>query len=167
MMDKESPKHGLRSRWDDGARGFRPGGGGAPHAVDVICCGMYRACSTWQYEVVTHLLEHHRDGQRLGYLTGEQFEKLVRLQTAKNGSLAKTRWRVFKSHEGNRRFAGSLAQGRAIAVYAYRDVRDVVFSLMHKRGLSFEQLLRQGMIHQVLANDRFWTHQPNVLIQRV
>ena len=37
---------------------------------------------------------------------------------------------------------------------------------MHKRGLTFEQLLRQGMIHQVLANDRFWTHQPNVLIQR-
>ncbi len=37
---------------------------------------------------------------------------------------------------------------------------------MHKRGLSFEQLLRQGMIHQVLANDRFWTRQPNVLSQR-
>ncbi len=37
---------------------------------------------------------------------------------------------------------------------------------MHKRGLTFEPLLRQGMIHQVLANDRFWTQQPNVLIQR-
>src|SRR5262249_47015243 len=37
---------------------------------------------------------------------------------------------------------------------------------MHKRGLTFEQLHRQGMIHQVLANDRFWTRQPGVLIQR-
>jgi hypothetical protein len=42
----------------------------------------------------------------------------------------------------------------------------VVFSLMHKRGLTFEQLLCQGMIHQILANDRFWTRQPGVLIQR-
>src|SRR5262249_37090438 len=31
--------------------------------------------------------------------------------------------------------------------------------------LTFEQLLGQGMIHQVLANDRFWTRQPNVLVQ--
>jgi hypothetical protein len=36
---------------------------------------------------------------------------------------------------------------------------------MHKRRLTFEELLRQGMIHQVLANDRFWTRQPGVLIQ--
>ena len=75
-------------------------------------------------------------------------------------------WRVFKSHEGDRCFARAIADGRAVAVYAYRDVRDVVFSLMHKRGLTFEQLLRQGMIHQVLANDRFWTRRPDVLIQR-
>jgi hypothetical protein len=37
---------------------------------------------------------------------------------------------------------------------------------MHKRGKTFEQILRQGMIHQILANDRFWMAQPNVLVQR-
>jgi hypothetical protein len=166
MRDKGSPKNGLRARWDSGAPGFRPIRGSSDPArrdADVICAGMYRACSTWQYEVVAHLLERHRDGRRLGYLTGEQYHELVRAQT---GSSARTGWRAFKSHEGDRGFARALSEGRAVAVYAYRDVRDVVFSLMHKRGLSFEQLLRQGMIHQVLANDRFWTHQPNVLIQR-
>ena len=73
---------------------------------------------------------------------------------------------MIKSHEGDRSFARALAEGRALAVYSHRDVRDVVFSLMHKRGMTFEQLLRQGMIHQILANDRFWTKQPHVLIQR-
>ena len=73
---------------------------------------------------------------------------------------------MLKSHEGARSFSRALAEGHALAVYAFRDVRDVVFSLMHKRGLTFEQLLRQGMIHQVLANDRFWMRQPNVLVQR-
>jgi hypothetical protein len=127
---------------------------------------MYRACSTWQYEVVAHLLEHHGGGQRLGYLTGEQYAALVRADPGHGSPAPGTGWRVLKSHEGDRGFARALAEGRAVAVYAYRDIRDVVFSLMHKRGWTFEQLLRQGMIHQVLANDRFWTRQPGVLIQR-
>ncbi len=47
--------------------------------VDVICAGMYRACSTWQYEVVAHLLEHHRSGRRLGYLTAEEYARESRV----------------------------------------------------------------------------------------
>ena len=73
---------------------------------------------------------------------------------------------MIKAHEGERAMARELTGGRARALYAYRDVRDVVFSLMHKRGKTFEQILRQGMIHQILANDRFWMAQPNVLVQR-
>ena len=69
-------------------------------------------------------------------------------------------WRVLKSHDGHRCFARALSSGQALAVYAYRDIRDVVFSLMHKRGLAFEELLRQGMIHEILINDRFWRRNP-------
>jgi hypothetical protein len=32
--------------------------------------------------------------------------------------------------------------------------------------MTFEQLLRQGMIHQILANDRFWMARTDVLVQR-
>jgi Sulfotransferase domain len=136
--------------------------------VDVICAGMYRACSTWQYEVVAHLLEHHRGGRRLGYLMPQEY---IRAPSRADADGGPTRvpgegWRVFKSHDGHRCFARAIARRRAVAIYAYRDVRDVVFSLMHKRRLAFEELLRQGMIHQVLANDQFWTRQPGVLIQR-
>jgi hypothetical protein len=136
--------------------------------VDVICAGMYRACSTWQYEVVAHLVERHRGGRRLGYLTPEQYARPAGQGTAEGGPRLATGdgWCVFKSHDLDRCFARAISRGRAVAIYAYRDVRDVVFSLMHKRRLTFEPLLRQGMIHQVLANDRFWTRQPNVLIQR-
>ena len=127
---------------------------------------MYRACSTWQYEVVAHILEHHQQGRRLGYVSGDQYRDIVRKRAECGPSSSPTACCVLKSHEGDRSFARALAGGRALAVYAYRDVRDVVFSLMHKRGLTFEQLLRQGMVHQILANDRFWTRQPGVLIQR-
>jgi Sulfotransferase domain len=126
----------------------------------VLCVGMYRACSTWQYEVIAHLLERHRGGIRLGYLTGEQFEELDDRE-GDDGA-----WKVLKSHEEHGRFARVLAEGRAVAVYAHRDVRDVVFSLMHKRKLDFQTLVTQGMVHQVLANDRFWSSQPRSITQR-
>ena len=128
--------------------------------MDILCVGMYRACSTWQYEVIAHLLERHRDGQRLGYVSGAQYDALARRGRSRPG------WRVLKSHEGHRGFAKALTDGRAVAIYGYRDIRDVVFSLMHKRGATFEQLLRQGMIHQILVNDRYWSKRPSVLTQR-
>jgi hypothetical protein len=121
---------------------------------------MYRACSTWQYEVIAHLIERHWNGQRLGYLTGEKFSEFDDVWADR------ACWCVLKSHEGDSRFASRISEGRALAVYAYRDIRDVVFSLMHKRRVPFETLFRQGMIHQILVNDRFWTSQPGVLCQR-
>lgn len=135
---------------------------------DVICAGMYRACSTWQYDVVAHLLETYRSGHRLGYLLPEQYvaARRNRALAGEIGVCPTGCWTVFKSHDAAGCFARSVSEGRARVIYAYRDVRDVTFSLMHKRSLTFEALLRQGMIHQVLANDRFWTRQPGVLIQR-
>jgi hypothetical protein len=121
---------------------------------------MYRACSTWQYDVIAHLIEKHWGGIRLGYLTGERFTAFDDVWAGKPC------WCVLKSHEGSTRFVSTLAEGRAVAVYAYRDIRDVVFSLMHKRRVSFETLYRQGMIHQILVNHRFWTSLPGVLCQR-
>jgi hypothetical protein len=128
--------------------------------MDVLCVGMYRACSTWQYDVMAHLLERHRDGQRLGYLTGEDYAALGDPEGTASC------WRILKSHEGHRRFADVLATGRARAVYAHRDLRDVVFSLMHKRGVGFDDVVRRGMLHQILVNDHFWLRQPGVLVQR-
>ena len=126
----------------------------------VLCVGMYRACSTWQYEVIAHLLERHRGGVRLGYLTGDQFEELDDREGHDPA------WKVLKSHEEHGRFARVLAEGRAVAIYAHRDVRDVAFSLMHKRKIDFETLVARGMVHQVLANDRFWSRQPRSITQR-
>lgn len=128
--------------------------------MDLFCVGMYRACSTWQYDVAALLLERHRGGRRLGYLTGTEYAALDDCEPAGDG------WRVLKSHEGHPRFAKALAEDRALAIYSYRDLRDVVYSMLHKRGVSFAEFIQQGMVHQVLANDRFWNQQPLLLIQR-
>ncbi|MFO0956486.1 MAG: sulfotransferase domain-containing protein [Isosphaeraceae bacterium] len=120
----------------------------------VLCVGMYRACSTWQYEVASHLLERHRSARRLGYVPGAAFREMERAGGPGRG------WAILKSHDEDPRFLPALEQGRALVLYAYRDLRDVAFSLAHKRGTTLEGIVRQGMLHQILANDRCWTAQP-------
>jgi hypothetical protein len=129
--------------------------------MDVFCVGMYRSCSTWQYEVAAELVERHRGGRRLGFVSGAQFEA-----DAGPPSPA-TSWRVLKSHNGHHAFAAALAGRRALAVYAYRDLRDVAFSLVHKLGRSFTETVEyHGYLDTCLSNDHFWTCQPRMLCQR-
>ena len=42
---------------------------------------------------------------------------------------------------------------------------EVASSSMRERGMTFERLVRQGMIDQILANDRFWMKCPDVLVR--
>jgi hypothetical protein len=124
--------------------------------MDVLCVGMYRAGSTWQYDVAAHLVERHRGGLRVGFVPGD-----VYALPAGDG------WRALKSHDAHRAFAAALRSGRAVALYCYRDLRDVAFSLAHKFGGTFEEIVgRQGWLARCLDNDAFWVRQPRTLCQR-
>ena len=127
--------------------------------MDVFCVGMYRSGSTWQYDVVSHLLEKHRGGRRLGFVTGAQYAELPQ------GS--NLNWRVLKAHDAHPAFAAALAEKRALAIYSFRDLRDVAYSLMHKYGAAFAKVIeQQHRLHVCLDNDAFWTAQPRTLEQR-
>ena len=124
--------------------------------MDVICCGMYRACSTWQYEVVGHLIEWRRKGLRLGLRRGARLRPWPR----------PGRFRVLKCHDKHPNFSRAIDRRRRVAVYSYRDLRDVVDSMRHKAGRPFEALMGEGLVHRILENDRYWMSRPGVLVQR-
>jgi hypothetical protein len=127
----------------------------------VFCVGMYRSCSTWQYNVACRLLERHRQASRLGVLTEEGFREVERREPSPGV------WHVLKSHDGTTAFAAALAAGRALALYAYRDLRDVAYSLMHKFAQTFEQVTApEGLLAVCLRNDGLWQGQPRTLCQR-
>jgi hypothetical protein len=128
----------------------------------VFCVGMNRAASTWQYNVVSELLERHRGGRRLGFFpTGDAFAAHDRAHPAGGA------WQSLKAHDGHPAYAAALAEGRALAVYSCRDLRDVAYSLMHKCSADFDEVvLRQRYLHTCLDNDRFWTARPRTLVQR-
>jgi hypothetical protein len=126
--------------------------------MDVLCVGMYRSGSTWQYDVVGRMLER-RGGRRLGFVPGEDHAGLPREGAGD--------WRVLKAHDRHPAFAAALAEGRAVAVYSFRDLRDVAYSLLHKFGGSLEEVIeRKHLLHLCLDNDAFWTGQPRTLCQR-
>jgi hypothetical protein len=128
----------------------------------VFCVGMNRAGSTWQYNIACDLLERHRGGRRLGFfLCGDDFAAHDRTRPAGDA------WQALKAHDRHPAYAAALAGGRALAVYSYRDLRDVAYSLMHKCSADFERVvLGERYLHTCLDNDRFWTAQPRTLCQR-
>ena len=92
---------------------------------------MYRACSTWQYDVSCKLVESKLGGRRLGFLDGDGFAR------ARTLSRSAPSTEVLKSHDAHHAFVESLARGESLAVYAYRDLRDVAYSYMHKAVARF------------------------------
>lgn len=126
----------------------------------IVCAGMYRAGSTWQYDVVSHLAEKHQGGVRLGFMEGFRFT------TSQSRDTSQSPVSVLKTHDAHDEFAAALAGHRAVGVYAYRDIRDVVFSWMHKARLEFAELITQGFVQKLVANDAFWRSQPGIYTQR-
>jgi FkbM family methyltransferase len=125
----------------------------------VLCVGMYRACSTWQYGVAGQLLERFRGAVRLGFIDGGRFSTEV------EPVLDPSSWGILKAHDAHEHYAGLLLEGRALAIYSHRDLRDVAFSWMHKTGRSFEEVVESGFFDRCLRNDRFWRMQPGMLLQ--
>jgi hypothetical protein len=127
--------------------------------MDLLCVGMYRSASTWQYHVAGHLLERHRRGERLGYMHVSAYPALP--------APSRDRWRFLKLHDPHEICSARLRAGEALALYSYRDIRDVYLSLVHKLGSDpAHAALVKPTTEQCLANDRFWRAQPNVLCQR-
>ena len=118
----------------------------------VLCVGLHRSGSTWQYQVASDLVERHYGGRRIGF-TGPPLPP-------DDG------WSVAKWHDPAPDFARLLGAGRARALYCYRDLRDVAFSLMHKTGETFDEMIAARRLETSLAADAFWTAQPNTLIAR-
>ncbi|WP_435019557.1 sulfotransferase domain-containing protein [Tundrisphaera sp. TA3] len=126
----------------------------------VLCVGMYRSCSTWQYGVASLILERHRNGRRIGFIDGPTFVEKAVADRASAG------WQVMKAHDAHPCFDEILHEGRALGIFAHRDIRDVALSWMHMTDASFEDIIAEGgFLELCLDNDRFWRHRPGVLVQ--
>ena len=122
---------------------------------------MYRACSTWQYEVVAHLVEQRWHGERLGYLSAETYATTDDSFSGirERGRRGRDTWRALKSHEGGRSFARALRSGRALAVYAFRDLATWCFPDA-QAGRLVSGIAPPGDDPPVPGKRPFWRAQP-------
>lgn len=123
----------------------------------VLCAGMLRACSTWQYLIVRHIVEANLGGLDCGYADALCLEEFSRADNV---------WRCAKIHDPAPIVEDIFAPERSVVFYTHRDLREVVYSLMVKRRATFNQLvLEQKVIARLLRNDRFWRSHARILIQ--
>jgi hypothetical protein len=60
----------------------------------------------------------------------------------------------------------AIQSGVATAIYVYRDIRDVVTSLLSFEPGVFHDYVNRGVMEELLEDDRYWSAQPGALISR-
>lgn len=128
----------------------------------VVCAGMYRAGSTWQYQIANAVLTAAgRPVVAAGHVEGDRFPGV------RAGHRDESEWLVLKAHDTHPAFDRELDAGRAVGLYCYRDLRDVVYSMADKLNGGFRQAVDEfRVLDRSLTNDAAWPFRPGVLVQR-
>jgi hypothetical protein len=126
----------------------------------IFCCGMIRSASTLQYQIVAHIVEAAGLGQRVPFFPPDKFPAVV-LERSGDPS-----WKVAKMHTCTTAAAAQLKNGSAVGVCSFRDVRDIIVSLMEKEGRPFEKEWAVRVVRGCLQNFERWTRHPQVLVSR-
>lgn len=128
----------------------------------ILCAGMFRSGSTWQYQVALELAS--RLGQPVtahGCLHPGVLAQFVSSPESQRET------HVIKIHDVDDSLTCLTRRDDLRVLYSYRDIRDVVFSLMHKTASSFEQVVQdERYIERCLAADAFWSGLPADVVQR-
>jgi hypothetical protein len=131
--------------------------------VLIFCCGMNRAGSTVQYQIVVELIESNHLGLSIGWIENVNSQALEILH---NAIERKDKFLVIKCHRYTPTAAALVEAGFAKAVYIYRDLRDVAVSLSRKFFPSIEAVLSARALEFSLENYYGWTSLSDVTISQ-
>ncbi|MCG3119041.1 MAG: hypothetical protein ALAOOOJD_01369 [bacterium] len=126
----------------------------------IFCCGMQRSGSTLQFQITAQLVEAAGLGKRVEWVKPELFGKLRKALADEPG------WKVFKMHVCTDKMADEFHRQNAMGVYVYRDLRDVMVSMIRKYDTTFETLLDGGFVDDCLLHYQRWTSLPRVLVSK-
>jgi len=126
----------------------------------VICCGMMRAGSTLQYQLCAEIVESLGLGKRMGWIDS------IRKNETTNLSSMDEKTYVVKCHNYFVELTDIISRGDVKTIYVYRDIRDVVVSLINKFNQSYWQIVNDGYIETILKAYYDWTRLDDVLISR-
>ena len=126
----------------------------------VFCCGMMRSGSTLQYQLAAEIVELAGVGRRMGWIDSKCIHQIQNRHNRDECFI------IAKCHNYFKEVGDIFSRGEAKAIYVYRDLRDVIVSLMNKFDQSFWQIVKEGYIETILKAFYDWTRFENILVSR-
>lgn len=127
----------------------------------IICLGMKRSGSTWQYNAVRNLVELQDLGASEGFIADDELEhNPERLKAWARDD----RIHVIKTHARYDHDAELLAAGQIVILYTYRDLRTAAVSLKRQFGAHGQRL--QDILDGEVETYYWVERLPRVLMQR-
>lgn len=120
----------------------------------IFCAGMRRAGSTLQYQLAKAIVEQSGHGIAIGWQIHQNWPQLQAQYSDSNGYV------VLKTHH----FIKEYIEKEYRALYIYRDIRDVVVSLMNKYEFPFERTIQE--VPSILDEHYAWMDIPNIYISK-
>lgn len=117
----------------------------------IFCCGMKRSGSTLQYNIARDIVEALDIGVGVGYVEAQEFASFSRKYLDDN------KYYIIKSHTFIPEYQALYNSNQALALFTYRDIRDVILSLTRKNSQSFYNILLNGEIQEIIQNDALWS----------
>jgi FkbM family methyltransferase len=99
----------------------------------IFCCGALRSGSTLQFNLAGELVERLGIGKRIKYYKPNEFPEAQESEKEYKG------FKVFKTHVLTDSIKKEFLEGKAVGLYSYRDIRDVIVSLMHKNSVIYSE----------------------------
>jgi hypothetical protein len=116
----------------------------------IICCGMIRSGSTLQYQLTKEIVESDGQGIGVGWMDKDQLR--FELQKTTNEKKIK----VVKCHEYFKEAGDFISSHKAKGIYVYRDLRDILVSLMNKKKQPFGSVFSVDRVNSLIDMDRKW-----------
>ena len=121
--------------------------------------GMQRSASTLQYQMASSIVEHCGMGHRVTWSNLEDHEQVL----AKHEGAAIL---VFKSHVLTPPIRKVVARGDGRCIYIYRDLRDVIASMIEKFGRSDTVGEAEATARSLMDTHAAWTSLNDIYISR-
>lgn len=113
-----------------------------------------------QYQLTKAIVESTNTGKGLGWVDPVQFH-LIRKSYMGEDVL-----HVIKCHGRIEEAKGLFLRGEAKGIYVYRDLRDVVVSMMNKTNSSFWQVVSRNSVHLVINECLSWNELGGLLVSK-
>jgi hypothetical protein len=126
----------------------------------IVCCGMIRSGSTLQYQLTKEIVESSGYGIGVGWMDKEQLKFELQKTTDEK------KLKVVKCHDYFKEVSDLILRDKAKGIYVYRDLRDVIVSLMNKRNQNFESIFSIEMIKSLIDHNMKWNRIETLYVSK-